>query len=190
MAHLVIYVGVFISSLSYSSALNGGDSLQQRVGDYEVVRIHEVPDTNEDVVRRISFTAFGRLYVAVLNPGTDIFDPYARIRISDDMPVPLDPTGHYYGYLEGNPYHTVVLSRLKPDVYIGMISAGNDSIYIEPALFHHESAKEQDVLVFRSSSLDGTSIFRSLNERGSLAPVQVRLFVLFLLLFFILYSSA
>ncbi|KAK6009860.1 Disintegrin, partial [Ostertagia ostertagi] len=172
MAHLVIYVGVFISSLSYSSALNGGDSLQQRVGDYEVVRIHEVPDTNEDVVRRISFTAFGRLYVAVLNPGTDIFDPYARIRISDDMPVPLDPTGHYYGYLEGNPYHTVVLSRLKPDVYIGMISAGNDSIYIEPALFHHESAKEQDVLVFRSSSLDGTSIFRSLNERGSLAPVQ------------------
>ncbi|KAK6062185.1 hypothetical protein COOONC_00132, partial [Cooperia oncophora] len=71
-----------------------------------------------------------------------------------------------------NPHHTVVLSRLMPGIYIGTISAGNDSVYIEPVFFHHESTNQRNVLVFRTGSLDGTGIFRSLSEYGLLAPVQ------------------
>ncbi|XGW35390.1 hypothetical protein V3C99_018976 [Haemonchus contortus] len=171
MGHLITYVGIFISLLCNFTAAANGDSLQKRTGDYEVVHIHEVTDVDKFVVRRISFTAFGHLYVVILNPGTDIFDPYAQIRLSDGISLPIDATDHYRGYLQGNPHHTVVLSRIMPSVYIGMISAGNDSVYIEPASLHFESANQRDVLVFRSGNLDGNSIFRGLSEDGILAPV-------------------
>ncbi|VDO61460.1 unnamed protein product, partial [Haemonchus placei] len=123
----------------------------------------------------IVFFILGHLYVVILNPGTDIFDPYAQIRLSDGISLPIDATDHYRGYLQGNPHQKVVLSRIVPSVYIGMISAGNDSVYIEPASLHFESADQRDILVFRSGNLDGNSIFRGLSEDGILAPVQVNM---------------
>ncbi|KAK6062186.1 hypothetical protein COOONC_00133 [Cooperia oncophora] len=99
MAYSVTYVGILIISLCGSSAIDAGDLLQQRTGGYEMVLIHEVSDLS--AIRRISFTAFGRSYVAVLAPTIDILDPYAQIKISDRSPLPLDPSDHYRGYLEG-----------------------------------------------------------------------------------------
>lgn len=45
--------------------------------------------------------------------------------------------------VEGSPRHLVLVSRLMPGVYMGMISAGNASVHLEPASFHHGGSSEK-----------------------------------------------
>ncbi|VDM74556.1 unnamed protein product [Strongylus vulgaris] len=149
-----------------------GFSLHERTGNYNIVHIDETYDTTDDIVHRISFTAFDRLYVAVLTPSTDIFDPYGLIKIGDNIAVPFERAHHYRGHLRGNPYHTVVLSRLSPSVFVGSISAGNDSIYLEPAAPHVGTAGDKDVIVFRTNSLNSSLFFHGLSKDEVLAPLQ------------------
>ncbi|VDL71800.1 unnamed protein product [Nippostrongylus brasiliensis] len=151
---------------------NLDDSLRRRTGDFDFVEITEFLNVEDETVRRIYFSAFGHQYKVVLNPATDVFDQFAHVRINDEVPVPVDPSDHYRGYLEGNPSHNVVLTRLIPGVYIGLISAGDHSVYIEPASLHYRSASERDVLVYRSSSVNCTALFRGLSEDHIVAPYQ------------------
>ncbi|RCN37724.1 Disintegrin [Ancylostoma caninum] len=172
MANVVCSIGLFIIIILHCIFAVGGVSLRERTGDYDVVHIDETYNVNDDVVEKVSFTAFGRRYVAVLNPSTDVFDPYSKVKIGDEIAVPLDRAHHYRGYLNGNLRHTVVLSRLWPGVYIGSIFAGNDSIYIEPASPYFDTAGDRDVLVFRPSSLNSSVFFRSLSRDGVHVPLQ------------------
>ncbi|CAJ0609073.1 unnamed protein product [Cylicocyclus nassatus] len=147
-------------------------SLHQRTGIYDIVRIDEKYDAADDLVRRISFTAFDHVYTALLTPSTDVFDPYGRIRIGDDLNAPLERAHHYRGHLKGKPHDTVVLTRLSPSVFIGSIYAGNDSVYLEPASLLYDRFDDRDVIVFRTSSLNSSLFFRSLSKAGLTAPVQ------------------
>lgn len=154
----------------FSPYTDSDESLRERAGDYEVVRIDEIFGKNSDDIHRISFTAFGNRYVAILSPSTDILDSYAQIRINNDVPKRLDSTDHYRGYLRGSPRHLVLVSRLMPGVYMGMISAGNASVHLEPASFHHGGSSEKDVLVFRSGYVNGSTVFRNLRKDSLIAP--------------------
>ncbi|ETN75272.1 reprolysin family zinc metalloprotease, partial [Necator americanus] len=172
MANVTCSIGLCIVIIHCYIFIISGISLRERTGDYAVIRIDEKYDTDDNVVRRISFTAFGRQYIAYLNPSTNIFDPYSQLKIGDDVSVPIDRDHHYRGYLKGNPRFTVVLSRVNPGVYIGSIFAGKDSVYLEPASPHFRTAGQRDILVFRPNSMNSSLLFRSLIDTG--VPVHLQ----------------
>ncbi|KHJ99493.1 hypothetical protein OESDEN_00529 [Oesophagostomum dentatum] len=149
-----------------------GVSLNERTREYEIIRIDETYDVRRDVVRRISFTAFGRSYVALLTPSSDAFNIHSRIKIGDSIATSFDGSHNYRGYLEENPRYTVVVSRLWPSVYIGTVFAGHDSISLEPASPHFPAADDRDVLVLRSNNIS-SSFFSHLGRDGVSVPLQV-----------------
>lgn len=149
-----------------------GDSLQERVGDYAIVHIDEEFDF-DGVIFQISFMAFGRTYVVILNPDAGSFDPYYRLIVGGEVSLLSDRSYHFHGHLEGNPLHSAIMSRIQPGVYIGSIFIGNDSIHVEPATIHHLSTDERDMLVFRSSTFKESTISRMLSQDGLLVPLNV-----------------
>ncbi|KAJ1351701.1 hypothetical protein KIN20_007818 [Parelaphostrongylus tenuis] len=178
MLHMNLIVSllrIFSIVLYVKHYVQGNKSrLQERFGGrYEIVRVDEQHDSG-GVLSQISFTAFGRVYVVIVNPDDSQFDLSYRLTVGEETATPSDRSYHYRGHLKGNRLHSATLSRIQTGVYVGSIYTGNDSIYIEPAIIHQLSADERDLLVFHSSALEVSRISETLSRNGLSVPLDVR----------------